>query len=187
MMELCAKKARDEGLAVSTLVADMRRFDIDTPVSLAFNPLTSISYLRTIDAVVDHMRSMARALVPGGVYVVENNHPKDFLKGEHFVPSVWTMKDGDLTVETTWVAEAPPPMDVAHQLYEAVGRYAVDDAGTRKHIEDRAWLRMTFPDEIALCGRLAGLELVTQLGDLDLTVPLTDSAWRAVVVLRRPA
>src|SRR4051812_6493602 len=175
MMELCAKKARDAGVTLSTMVADMTRFDVETPVDLAFNPLTSISYLRTIDAVADHMRSTARALAPGGVYVVENNHPKDFIEREHFVPSRWTMSDGGITVETTWVAEAPPKMDVAHQLYEAVGRYVVDDVSGRFTIEDRAWLRMTFPEEIALCGKLAGLELVAQLGDLDVDKPLDDA------------
>ena len=186
MMELCAKKARDAGVTLSTMVADMTRFDVETPVDLAFNPLTSIAYLRSVDAIADHMRSMARALAPGGVYVVENNHPKDFVNREHFVPSVWTMREGAVSVETTWIAEAPPRMDVAHQLYEAVGRYRVTDADGAWDIEDRAWLRMTFPEEVALCARLAGLELVTHLGDLDVDRPLDDAGWRAVTILRRP-
>ena len=189
MMELCAMKAKEAGVSVHTIVADMRHFDVDTPVDLAFNPLTSISYLRTIDAVLDHMKSMARALAPGGVYVVENNHPKDFLQGEHFVPSVWTMSEGPLTVQTTWVAEVPPKMDASTQTYEAVGRYVVDDAtAPASHIviEDRAWLRMTFPQEVAMAGKLAGLELVAELGDLDVNKPLDDTGWRAVSVFVKP-
>ncbi|HEY4222612.1 MAG TPA: class I SAM-dependent methyltransferase [Myxococcota bacterium] len=182
MMELCAMKARARNLQLQTMVADMARFDVDTPVDLAFNPLTSISYLRTLDQLAEHMRCMARAVVPGGIYVVENNHPKDFLKGEHFTPSIWTMSEDDMTVTTTWIAQAPPNMDAAAQTYEAVGRYEVAGGPT---IEDRAWLRMTFPSEIGLCARLAGFDVVAELGDLDLDKPLDDSGWRAVVVLKR--
>lgn len=191
MMELCAEKARAAKVSVATVVADMARFDIEVPVELAFNPLTSISYLRSVDALVEHMTTMARALVPGGVYVVENNHPRDFVHREHFVPSQWTMREGALTVETTWIAEAPPKFDVAHQLYEAVGRYVVDDDGARTTIEDRAWLRMTFPGEIALAAKLAGLAVVAELGDLEVgsvegNEPLDDTGWRAVTVLQKP-
>jgi ubiquinone/menaquinone biosynthesis C-methylase UbiE len=187
MMELCAAKAKAARVEVQTMVADMARFDVEVPVELAFNPLTSISYLRSIDALVEHMKCMARALVPGGVYVVENNHPRDFVHREHFVPSQWTTRDGSLTVATTWIAEAPPKFDVSHQLYEAVGRYLVDDDGVRVSIEDRAWLRMTFPGEIALAAKLAGLDVVAELGDLDVDKPLTDGGWRAVTVLAKPA
>ena len=187
MMELCAAKARAQGVTVATMVADMTRFDVDVPVELAFNPLTSIAYLKSVDALIEHMRSVARALVPGGVYVVENNHPRDFIHREHFVPSRWTMHDDSgLTVETTWIAKAPPDFDVARQLYEAVGRYVIDESGARTTVEDRAWLRMTFPAEIALAATIAGLELVAEFGDLDVDKPLDDSGWRAVSVLRKP-
>lgn len=184
MMNLCALKARDAGVAVHTVVADMKSFALDQPVDLAFIPLTSISYLPSIDALLEHLRSVAAALSPGGVYVIENNHPKDFLKGEHFKPSVWTMSDGSITVETTWMAEVPQ-LDSARQLYECVNRYVVDDSA-RTVIEDRAWLRMTFPQEIALCGKLAGLELVAEFGELASDQPFDDTGWRAVTVLKKP-
>jgi SAM-dependent methyltransferase len=186
MMELCAKKGRDVGADVRTIVADMRDFRLEEKADLAFNPITSISYLRTWSAVLEHMRSMFDALVPGGIYVVENNHPKDFLKGEHFVPSTWTMSEPGITVQTTWVAECPPKMNAAEQLYEAVGRYVVDRDGQREVIEDRAWLRMTFPAEVALAAKAAGFEVCAELGDLHLDKPLDDSGWRAVTVLKKP-
>lgn len=191
MMALCARKAADAGLEVATMVEDMRSFTVAEPVALAFNPLTSVSYLRTTEALCDHMRAMAAALVPGGVYVVENNHPKDFWPpAAHFTPSVWTMSDGPLTVKTTWLAECPPKLDAAAQLYEAVGRYEITDASdgapVERRVEDRAWLRMTLPSELALAARLAGLEPCAVLGDLVVDAPFDDAGWRAVSVFRKP-
>lgn len=180
MMALCAEKAAGLGVPVETVVADMRSFGIREPVAVVFNPITSISYLRSLDALVEHMGCVARALRPGGIYVVENNHPKDFFTREHFVPSVWTMTEGDLTVQTTWLAQCPPRMDSSQQLYEAVARYEVN--GTL--IEDRAWLRMTLPSELKLAAAAAGLVERTVLGDLSFT-EFNDDAWRAVSVFVR--
>lgn len=191
MMALCARKAQAAAVEVTTMVADMGAFTIDTPVALAFNPITSISYLRTPADLCRHMQAMAAALAPGGVYVVENNHPKDFWTHAHFVPSVWTMVDGLLTVKTTWIAEAPPLIDAAAQLYQAVARYEITDASdasgpVERRVEDRAWLRMTLPSELALAARLAGLEECAIYGDLALDAPFDDAGWRAVSVFRKP-
>jgi ubiquinone/menaquinone biosynthesis C-methylase UbiE len=187
MMALCEKKARDANVDVTALVGDMRSFVLDETVALAFNPITSISYLRTVDALREHMRSIARALRPGGVYVVENNHPKDFFTDVHFVPSIWTMKEGDLEVKTTWLAECPPKMDTAAQLYEAVARYEIDDGGHHSTVQDRAWLRMTLPGELELAAQLAGLEPCAVLGDLDVNASFDDAGWRAVSVFAKPS
>jgi ubiquinone/menaquinone biosynthesis C-methylase UbiE len=186
MMALCERKANAARVEVRAIVGDMRSFTIEEPVALVFNPITSISYLRSMDAVCEHMRSVARALRPGGVYVVENNHPKDFFTDVHFVPSIWTMRDGPLEVKTTWLAECPPKMDTAQQLYEAVARYEIDDNGARSVVQDRAWLRMTLPAELELAARLAGLEQRAILGDLDVNAGFDDAGWRAVSVFARP-
>ena len=186
MMALCDRKAKAAGVHVTTMVGDMRAFVVEQPVALAFNPITSISYLRTVDALREHMRSIARALRPGGVYVVENNHPKDFFTDIHFVPSIWTMNEGSLTVKTTWLAECPPRMDCAQQLYEAVARYEIDDNGATSEVRDRAWLRMTLPGELALAAELAGLEQRAILGDLDVNATYDDTGWRAVSVFVKP-
>lgn len=190
MVALCVKKADEASVAITAMVADMSSFHIAEPVALAFNPITSIAYMRTLEALCAHMQAMAEALLPGGVYVVESNHPKDFLAKERFEPSMWTMSDGPLTVKTTWLA-TPPRVDAATQLYEAVARYEISDRSnpalpTERRVEDRAWLRMTLPAELALAARLAGLTPCAVLGDLNLDTQLTDAAWRAVSVFCKP-
>lgn len=191
MMALCDQKARAANVHVTTHVADMGAFEIapeSDPVALVFNPITSISYLRTVDALREHMRCVARVLRPGGVYVVENNHPKDFFTDVHFVPSIWSMSDADadLTVKTTWLAECPPRMDTAKQLYEAVARYEIDHGGSHSVVQDRAWLRMTLPAELEMAAQLAGLEPRALLGDLDVNAGYDDSGWRAVSIFAKP-
>jgi hypothetical protein len=80
MVELAVAKANRDNLPVEGLVADMRSFAVKRPVDLALNLLTSISYLLDPEALLRHFESTYRALAPGGVYIVENNHPARFLE-----------------------------------------------------------------------------------------------------------
>mgnify|MGYP000920236917 FL=1 len=147
---------------------------------------------------------MQRALTPGGVYVIEHNHPRDFFWREHFSPSTWTQTaqvvdergPRHITVVATWVAE-PPTIRATEQTYETVSQLHVteragDATGTilrQETITDRGWLRLTTPAELSLCAQLAGLEVCALYGGLDPQVPFDDSdeSWRTVLVCRRPA
>lgn len=187
MVELCVEKARRDRLPVEGMVADMRAFTLGAPVDLALNLLTSISYLLEPSDLRAHFQAVHAALAPGGLYIIENNHPRDFWSGEHFRPSTWTMTEGDLTVEATWHADAPR-VDWIRQRYEVEARYVVHERGERVEISDRAWLRLTLPSELQAYGEAAGFELRELFGDLDRAQPLDDGpgAWRTVAVLQKP-
>jgi SAM-dependent methyltransferase len=187
MVELCVERARREGLPVAGMIADMRAFTLPAPVDLALNLLTSISYLLEPSDLRAHFQAVSAALAPGGVYVVENNHPRDFWSGEHFRPTTWAMSDGDLTVEATWHANAPR-VDWIRQRYEVESRYVARQGGERVEISDTAWMRMTLPSELQAYGEAAGLVLRELFGGLDRAQPLDDGpgAWRTVAVLQKP-
>jgi SAM-dependent methyltransferase len=187
MVELAVARARQESLPVAGLIADMRAFTLKRPVDLALNLLTSISYLLDPADLRGHFESTYRALAPGGVYIVENNHPRDFWSGEHFRPSIWTMREGDVTVETRW-HDNPPRVDWIRQRYEVACTYRVDDHGERVDLHDRGWLRMTFPAELEGHATAAGFALREAFGGLDRALPLDDSeaAWRTVAVFQKP-
>lgn len=187
MVELCVEKARQGKLPVEGMIADMRAFALRAPVDLALNLLTSISYLLEPSDLRAHFQAVHGALAPGGLYVIENNHPRDFWSGEHFRPSTWTMSEGDLTVEATWHANAPR-VDWVRQRYEVEARYVACERGERVELSDRAWLRMTLPSELQAYGEAAGFELRELFGALDRAQPLDDGpgAWRTVAVLQKP-
>jgi hypothetical protein len=168
----------------------MADFALPQPVDLACNLLTSISYLTATTALSSHFACVARALRPGGVYVVENNHPADFWTRAHFEPSRWTMtaSEGDRTLEvfTSWIDE-PPAIDVVAQTYTVRARTEVTETSPagehRRTLVDQATLRMIWPQELVAHGLAHGLSLARFYGALDVDIAIDDPrAWRTVAV-----
>ena len=185
MIERALVKAKAEGVVVDGVVADMARFTLPAPVDLAFNLLTSISYLLSTKDLHAHFGSVAAAVRSGGVYVVENNHPNDFWTREHFQPSRWTMQQGDVEVFTSWIDE-PPVIDVVQQTYSVVARTEVNDAAGKRTLTDKATLRMVWPQELKAYGEAHGFTLAAFFGALDLAIEIDDpKAWRTVAVFVR--
>jgi SAM-dependent methyltransferase len=190
MIARATEKARDAGVVVDGVVADMSAFTLPAPVDVACNLLTSISYLTSTKALHDHFGCVARALRKGGVYVVENNHPRDFWTREHFSPSRWTMTatEGERTLEvmTSWVDEAPH-IDVVAQTYTVKARTEVKEtspAGEHtRTLVDHATLRMIWPQELVAHALAHGLTLARFYGALDVDVAIDAAdAWRTVAV-----
>jgi SAM-dependent methyltransferase len=190
MIDRAKAKAKDAGVALDGVVGDMAAFTLPAPVDLACNLLTSISYLTSTQALHDHFGCVARALRTGGVYVVENNHPRDFWTREHFAPSRWTMSatEGDRTLDvfTSWIDESPR-VDLVAQTYAVKARTEVTEtspSGTaRRTLVDEATLRMIWPQELVAHALAHGLTLARFYGALDVGVAIeADDAWRTVAV-----
>ncbi len=185
--------AKRLGVDVKGIVGDMARFDLDAPVELAFNLLTSISYLLTSEQLHGHFKSVSNALVVGGVYVVENNHPNDFWTRDHFKPSRWTEtfsdEDGEMEVSTSWVDE-PPTIDVVAQTYTVKATTKVTERKNGieqiRELTDHATLRMLWPQELKTLGEAHGLNVVAFYGALDDAIAIDAAdAWRTVVVFQK--
>ena len=56
---------------------DMTKFTLAEAVDMAAILMDSTSYLLDNDAVIDHLDCMAKALMPGGLYLLEMSHPRD--------------------------------------------------------------------------------------------------------------
>lgn len=191
---LKSNAARDGvGEKIVGVVGDMADFTLPAPVELAFNLLTSISYLLTTEQLHGHFASVSRSLVPGGVYVVENNHPNDFWSRKHFEPSRWTEREGDetngLEVSTSWM-DTPPVMDPISQTYSVRAKTTIrawhDGVLSHRTLEDQATLRMLFPQELKAFGEAHGLQLKGFYGALDADLAIdADDAWRTVAVFTK--
>lgn len=83
MAELGARRAREACAALEYRVADMSRFDLGAPVQgsvdLAFCLLGTLAHLHSADDLLGFFRSCHAALSPGGVLVVELEHPSQFV------------------------------------------------------------------------------------------------------------
>jgi SAM-dependent methyltransferase len=187
MVALCLDEARRSDIPVQGMVADMRTFALAEPVDLALTLLTSITYLLEPSDLRAHFASVYRALSPGGVYVVENNHPREFSEAERFKANAWTMSEDGVSVEVTWHANEPN-VDWVRQRYEVESRFVVDDHGERVTITDRGWLRMMYPSELQGHGEAAGFVLCDLFGAADVEQPLdfSEAAWRTFAVFQKP-
>ncbi|MCA9174608.1 MAG: class I SAM-dependent methyltransferase [Planctomycetales bacterium] len=94
----CNDRLRRHGLPETAFVGDMTDFELPRLADAAFNTINSFRHLRKERQAEDHLRCMAQALRPGGIYVL----------GLHLTPSVgspldeesWSARRGNLCVNT---------------------------------------------------------------------------------------
>lgn len=186
MIRIVNDKAAAARRDVHGVVGDMQRFSLGRTFDLAFNLLTSISYLLDDESIDAHFATVAAHLSQGGLYVVENNHPRDFFEGAHFEESRWTMERDGVVVDTAWMYERPE-ISWVEQKYRVKARYVVDDHGQRTVLEDAAWLRMLLPLEMSRHAARHGLRRVAAYGDWRFDRPLDDSpaSWRNLAVFQK--
>jgi SAM-dependent methyltransferase len=98
MLALARREAAAEGVALETPCADMTAFAAEPPFADAFNPISSFRLLHS-DAEMDvHLRCVAAALRPGGVYVLDVAFVATDGEPSYTTDEGWEMTRGDVTV-----------------------------------------------------------------------------------------
>lgn len=110
MVEYAAHEAKKEKVEINGIVDDMINFKLDKKISLACTLMESIAHITTNDDFVAHLRSVAKNLRPGGIYVIEATHPQFFFPDNE--PNTWTAKEDKFSVEITFGA----PTDTYNSL-----------------------------------------------------------------------
>ena len=100
MVEYALHEAKKENTEITGIVGDMISFKLDKKVSLACTLMESIAHISTNDDMVEHLRSVAKNLKPGGIYVIEGTHPMYFFPDDE--PNTWTSHKGKFSVEITF-------------------------------------------------------------------------------------
>ena len=109
----CNKKLAKAGFAETGVVGDMSDFSLKKPVDAAFNLINTVRHLPTEQHARDHLKCMASALAPGGIYLL----------GLHLMPTEgkpipgesWLAKRGTLTVSShMWTKKIDIPGRMEH-------------------------------------------------------------------------
>lgn len=103
------------------IAADMRRFQRHVragSVGLAFNLINSIRHLPSDAAMLEHFAQIARALAPGGIYVVGLSATAYGLESPS--EDVWTGRRGPLRVTQVVQFEPPAPESRWEQVYSVL-------------------------------------------------------------------
>ena len=189
MVELGRTRAREIGIALDYSQQDMETFSLQAPCHLAVTMLDSISYLTSNDKFLSHLNAVREALVPGGLYVIETDHPASVFGFARTTESSWTVdhRGGELRVE--WIAEANS-FDPLTQCSRVNASFELWSAGTLERVvREAAWQRAFTLLEIDALAKASGtFEIVGVFGGFDLDLGLADDgAWRTIVTMRRIA
>ena len=95
-ISFCNARLERHGLSPTAVVGDMADFQLSRPVDAAFNTINSFRHLLDESQAVAHLRCMAAAIMPGGIYVL----------GLHLSPTEvqpmdkesWSARRGNLSV-----------------------------------------------------------------------------------------
>ncbi|MGB0388398.1 MAG: class I SAM-dependent methyltransferase [Ardenticatenaceae bacterium] len=147
MLAYAKGRAGGDDPDVSWVVADMRDFTLDEPVDLACCLMDSLSHLLTLDDLLANLAAVARNVSPGGLYILEQSHPRDaFAHANPGVEPEWEIEDesGEIVVHTTW-GEVDDPFDFTTQIGLLTVTMSAYRDGTnlfyqQQQIPSRLWL-----------------------------------------------
>jgi SAM-dependent methyltransferase len=186
---MCARardKAREKGLGLAVINADMRDFSIQRRFDLLITMLNSVCHLMTLDDLIAHLRAAAGHTAAGGLYIMELAHPADFFARVPRTSAEWDSDLGKLHVHVRWGGADDVINPVTQVTREHVRITVRDETGSRTFtdvVPNRFWTAT----EITAATRLAGGFTVTACyGDFADGVAVdAPSAWRMIMVLRR--
>jgi SAM-dependent methyltransferase len=187
---MCARAgdlAAAAGVGLTVVQADMRDFSLPGRFDLAVTMLNSLCHLLTLDDMIQHLASVARHLVPGGVYIAELAHPADYLSAERRTSSEWSSDVPDGTVSVRWGGGKDEIDPITQVTREHVSVTYRKRGGAVRTVTDLVPNRFWSATEMAAALRLAGgLVLAASYGDFDADSPVdAPDAWRMILVLRR--
>lgn len=175
---------------VTWQVGDMRDFALTSPAEMAFCLVDSLSHLLTLDDLLTHLDAVAHALVAGGLYIIEQSHPRDTFGDEPGWPAEWSAEDesGETTVHVTW-GESDDPFDPIRQVGMLTVTLRAEHEGElvatdQSIVPSRLWLAGEMEAAIRLSGQWTIRE---RFGALDEAILWQNElpAWRMVTVLQR--
>jgi SAM-dependent methyltransferase len=151
------ERAAGDGFTPELFVADMTRYRLPKPVDAAICMQDSQGHLLTNEALLDHLRCVARSVRKGGLYVFDR-----YMCSSWTDPArrwSWTRRRGNATVRATF--EALKDLNPVTQTFFEDMELEVHENGTRHVYRQRHASRMVFPQELKTLVQLAGgFELV---------------------------
>jgi SAM-dependent methyltransferase len=184
MLAYARQRLAAAGLSARLERADMARVPARGRVDLAHCLVSTFKYLLTERAAQSHLRSVAAALAPGGLYCL-GLHVSDYAVRKRTRERWVVERDGARIVCNTqgW------PADPTTRLEKVRTRLSVEERGQLRRTETVWRFRTYDPGELrALIASVPALDHVathTFHYDLDETVELDGDAFDVLLVLRR--
>ena len=168
------ERAGEAGLAVRTVVGDVRDFDLDASFGLIVAPMQLVQLMRGADERVAMLSGVCRHLAPGGLFAAAVMDP----------PLVWgDAEEGslpDVRERGAWVFSSLPlgvRLDGPQLVIERL-RQKVSPSGELSELRDEIRLDVVEPERLEAEAEAAGLVAVDRI-----PIAATDDHVGSVVVL----
>ncbi len=187
MVAYVSEAARTEGLDVTVSVANLRDLHLEGPFAAAWCFMDTFRFLLTNGDIVEHLRRVAAALVPGGLYLTDFWVPRQWDQIGSEIHQ-WEQTENGLTVRVFYL-QHPESADPVSQTFEDELVLEIHEGGTVREIRGgRTKTRLLMPQEFrALVAESGVFDLLGSYSDFDLAKPLAAASmsWRMVSVLKR--
>lgn len=187
MVAYAQDRANAEGLAVNYFEGDMSNFAVETPVDMIVCVFDASDFLLSPNAVISHVQSIYNALRPGGIYVLEQSHPRiaDAYSIHH---CEWEAERDGTKVRFVWGRNQPKP-DIPTAIYEVDMEIHVEENGEQYSFYDRSMERSLTPQEFRMAAEdiVGGLKIVDYFGDYRIDQPLdwSESAIHMITITQK--
>lgn len=181
MLAAAARRARPLRPQPELLRANLVDFTLPAAVDLAFVLVGSL-YVTSAAELRSHFDAVARALRPGGLYVLD--WCVDFLPAVDLADT-WVQERNGIRVRTTYISTN---VDRVQQTYRETVTLEVDDHGRHATLVETATKRAIYPQEFLLfIASRPDFEFVGWWNNWDLGQPLEDVSLitRPITVVRR--
>ena len=187
MITYVQQQAAAEELDMTASVDDLRHLSIRSTFDAAYCFMDTFRFLLTSEEIVAHLQTVARLLVPGGLYLLDFWVPRQW---DHIGNEVhqWEQTEGETTVRVFYL-QHPETVDPVDQTFEDELVFEVQEGGETKTIRGGPTrTRLIMPQEFRVLVEHSGaFELLSTHGEFDLAQPLTAEAltWRMISVLKK--
>ncbi len=186
MIDFARDKAKEDGVDVHWMAADMRAFSLPHPVDAIITMYDSLDCLADNDDIVAHFRAVASWLTPGGIYLFELTHPRD-CSPHGYGNYVYCGERNGTKVEIKWAVNNPRH-DAFTQVAEVETILRVVENGKETLYRDKARERYLTPQELVALTKLAGsFRVVECYGDFiqGLRMDNSPQSRRMIFVLQK--
>jgi SAM-dependent methyltransferase len=187
MVSYVEEEARKAKLKMSVYVDDLRCLTITGTYDLAFCFMDTFRFLLTNEQIADHLRAVAKLLVPGGVYLTDFWVPS---RWDQIASEIhqWEQAEADTTVRVFYL-QHPDSIDPITQTFEDELVFEVHEAGKTQEIRGGPTrTRLIMPQEFqALVSGSGVFDILSTHGEFDLTKPFDQASlsWRMISILKK--
>lgn len=146
MLNYLEQKAKEDGIKIEIVKADMMKFKLKRKVDFVFIMMGSFRFADN-DALLRHLDCVSNSLKKGGLYLIECME-LDWL---NFKQITWDMQREDIKVRTTYKLT---PKDSLTQTTEISITLEVKENGKIKSFSEREIIKHVYPEEFLTLIRL---------------------------------